>query len=73
MYAIRSYYEDWNGVDLFASKNLKLVKKISIDEKIKFWQDVMLYAHNRGIEIYLFTWNIYVTGAEKYGIKPTDA
>ena len=65
-------HKDWNGVDLFASKNLKLVKKMSIDEKIKFWQDVMLYAHNRGIEIYLFTWNIYVTGAEKYGIKPTD-
>ena len=29
----------------------------------------MQYAHDRGIEVYLFTWNIFVWGAEgKYGI-----
>jgi len=48
---------------------LKLVKKITIDEKIAFWQHVMQYAHDRGIKIYVFTWNAFVTGAEKYGIS----
>ena len=29
----------------------------------------MEYAHNRGIEVYWFTWNIFTYGAEgKYGI-----
>ena len=50
-------------------KNLETIKKISIDEKIKFWRDVMQYAHDRGIETYLFTWNMFVWGAEgKHGI-----
>ena len=49
--------------------NLEIVKKMSIDEKIRFWREVMQYAHDRGIEVYLFTWNIFVWGAEgKYGI-----
>ncbi len=49
--------------------NLKTIKKISIDEKIKFWQDVMQYAHNRGIEFHIITWNIFVWAADgKYGI-----
>jgi hypothetical protein len=50
-------------------QNLTIIKKISIDEKIKFWQEVMQYGHNRGIEFYFFTWNVFVWGAEgKYGI-----
>ncbi len=50
-------------------ENYEVVKTISIDEKIAFWQDVMAYAHSRGIKFYIFTWNIY-TYAEngKYGI-----
>jgi hypothetical protein len=31
-------------------KNLKVVKKMTIDEKIEFWRRVMRYAKNRGIE-----------------------
>jgi hypothetical protein len=52
-------------------KNYEVVKKMTIREKIKFWQQVMEYAHNRGIDIYMFTWNIF-THAEmgKYGITP---
>jgi len=52
-------------------KNPEVVKKITIDEKIRFWKEVMEYAHNRGIEVYIFTWNIF-THAEmgKYGITP---
>lgn len=50
--------------------NIELVKTISIDDKIKFWQDVMQYAADRGIDIYVFHWNVFVYGAEgKYGIQ----
>ena len=49
--------------------NYEVVKKITIDEKIEFWRKVMAYAHNRGIEVYWFTWNIFTYGAQgKYGI-----
>ena len=51
------------------SKVLKLVKKISIEEKIKHWQRVFQYAEDRGIEIFLFHWNVFTFGATgKYGI-----
>lgn len=46
-----------------------LVKKMSIDEKIAFWQEVMEYANDRSIDIFYFTWNIHTNNAEgKYGI-----
>ena len=45
------------------------VKKMSIDEKITFWQQVMQYANDRSIDIFYLTWNIYLNNAEgKYGI-----
>ena len=44
-------------------------KKMSIDEKIVFWKEVMAYAHARGFEFFLFNWNIWTDGATgKYGI-----
>ena len=50
-------------------ENLKTVKKISIQEKIDFWRDVMQYGHDRGIEFHIITWNIFVWAADgKYGI-----
>ncbi len=50
-------------------KNVEVIKKISIDEKIAFWKSVMQMANDRGIEVYMFTWNIFTNGAEgKYGI-----
>jgi hypothetical protein len=51
-------------------QNLVTVKKMTIDEKITFWQSVMEYAANRCISIYLFTWNLFVYGTEhnEYGI-----
>jgi hypothetical protein len=50
-------------------QNVEVVKKITIDEKIQFWRKVMQYAQDRGIEVYLITWNIFVWGAEgKHGI-----
>lgn len=46
-----------------------LVKKMTIDEKIAFWQEVMEYANNRSIDIFYFTWNIHTNQAHgKYGI-----
>lgn len=49
--------------------NHEVVRTISIDAKIAFWRDVMQMAADRGIEVYIFTWNLFVYGAEgKYGI-----
>jgi hypothetical protein len=49
--------------------HLETVKMMTMAEKIRFWREVMQYAHDRGIDVYLFTWNIFVWGAEgKYGI-----
>jgi hypothetical protein len=50
-------------------ENPEIVKQISIDEKIEFWQKVMHYAKERNIDFYVVTWNIFVNGADgKYGI-----
>lgn len=50
-------------------QNVEIVKKITIDEKIAFWREVMQMASDRGIELYIFTWNIFTNGAEgKHGI-----
>lgn len=49
--------------------NHEVVKKITIEEKIRFWKKVMEYARDRGIEVYFFTWNIFTYGEQgKYGI-----
>lgn len=45
------------------------LRRMSITDKIAFWREVMRHAHDRGIEVYWFTWNIFTFGAEgKYGI-----
>ncbi len=47
----------------------EVVKRLTIDEKIASWREVMQHAHDRGIEVYWFTWNIFVWGTDgKYGI-----
>ena len=47
----------------------EVVKKITIDEKIEFWRWVMQQAADRGIRVYVFTWNVFTFGAEgKHGI-----
>lgn len=59
----------FENFDLLDPDNLKVVKRISIDEKIVFWTRVFDYADDRGIEIYIFHWNIYTFGAKgKHGI-----
>ena len=48
---------------------LGLGKKITIDEKIEYWQKVFQYAQDRGIEIMMVHWNVHMHGAVgKYGI-----
>ncbi|WP_145299239.1 carbohydrate-binding family 6 protein [Planctopirus ephydatiae] len=50
----------------------EVVKRLTIDEKISHWRAVMNYAHERGIEVYWFTWNVFTYGTDgQYGI--TDA
>ena len=45
------------------------VKTMSHKEKVVFWKKVMDMAWDRGIEIYLITWNIQMDGTDgKYGI-----
>lgn len=39
-------------------ENLERVKRMSIDDKIAHWKEVMRYARDRGIDIYFITWNI---------------
>jgi hypothetical protein len=41
-----------------------VVKKMTIDEKIQFWRDVMQMAKDRGVEVYWFTWNVFLGAAE---------
>lgn len=63
---------DFTGRDMVRPPmlaDLETVRRMTIDEKIAFWRGVMQHAHDRGIEVYFFTWNIFVWGAEgKYGI-----
>lgn len=44
--------------------NHEVVKRITIDEKIQFWRAVMQRAKDRGIDVYWFTWNVFLYGAE---------
>lgn len=48
----------------------EVVKRMSIDEKIAFWREVMQMAKDRGIDIYWFTWNAFLFTEEgKHGMS----
>jgi hypothetical protein len=58
---------DFDRPDLF--RRVAVIKKITIEEKISFWKKVMQMAADRGIDIYLFTWNKFTYGVTgKHGI-----
>ncbi|MCJ7775686.1 MAG: hypothetical protein MUP08_04805, partial [Desulfobulbaceae bacterium] len=62
-------YSTVNDLDIYDSSNFNVVKKISLHEKIAFWNRVFDLAEARGIEIHIFHWNIYTFGAEgRHGI-----
>lgn len=49
--------------------NTETIKKLSIEQKIEFWREVMRYAKDRNIDFYVITWNVYTYGVDgKYGI-----
>ncbi len=49
--------------------NHEVVKKLSMNEKIEFWRWMMQQAADRGIQVYVFTWNVFTFGADgKHGI-----
>lgn len=59
------------GVGMFRPDwPLETVKAMTMDEKITFWRAVMQHARNRGIDVSVFTWNIFTHGTEgtRYGI-----
>ena len=39
--------------------NYRVVKKLTIDQKIEFWREVMRYGKSRNIDFYVVTWNIF--------------
>jgi len=65
-------YYSLNGIGFDAPEileNYETLKKISMDEKIKFWREVMAYGKSRNVDFYFVTWNIFVNGTDgKYGI-----
>lgn len=57
----------FNEPEIF--ENTKVIKKISMDEKIVFWKKVMRYGKERNVDLYFVTWNIFTYGVDgKYGI-----
>ena len=48
---------------------LETVRTMTIDEKIAFWRGVMQYARDRGIDVSVFTWNIFVYGTEEQRLR----
>ena len=62
-------YEDVALDDVY-DKSGELIKKMPHSEKIIFWRKVMDYAHDRGIDVWWYVWNIHVYGSEdtKYGL-----
>ena len=43
----------------FKLGQVAIVNHLTIDDKIRFWQNVMQYAKDRGIDVYWYTWNIW--------------
>ena len=49
--------------------NYRVIKKISMDEKMDFWRKVMAYGKQRNVQFFVLTWNIFTNGTfGKYGI-----
>ena len=43
--------------------------RMTMDEKIAFWREVMRYAKERNVDVYVVTWNIFVLGTDgQYGL-----
>jgi hypothetical protein len=48
----------------------EIVKRMTIEEKIAFWREVLQMAKDRGVDVYWFTWNAFLFTEEgKHGIS----
>lgn len=48
----------------------EVVRRLTIEEKIAFWREVLQMAADRGIEVYWFTWNTFLFSEEgKHGLR----
>jgi len=66
----RSFKAELSGKNIFDqdhAENLVTIKKMTIDEKIAFWREIMQYAADRCIRIFVFCWNVFVYGTEGSG------
>jgi len=60
----------WKKEGIQDPAHLRIVKRMTIDDKIAFWKKVFQYADDRGIDIHFYTWNVFMNGAEgKHGIE----
>lgn len=49
--------------------DVEVVRRMTIEDKIDFWRDVMAYGKSRNVDFYVVTWNIFTYGVDgKYGI-----
>jgi hypothetical protein len=55
------------GISDSVMNNLIILKKISLDDKIAFWQNVMRYAKERGVKVYFITWSIWMNSIAPTG------
>ncbi len=55
------------GISDSVMNNLIVLKKISIEDKIIFWQNVMRYAKDRGVKVYFITWSIWMNSIAPTG------
>lgn len=66
-------YSNLNGVGFSTPEILsdpEIVREMTMEEKIRFWREVMAYGQSRNIDFYVVTWNIFVNGTGgKYGIS----
>ena len=61
------------GIGMYSedmTDHLVTIRKMPIGKKTEFWRQVMAYARDRCIQVYLFTWNVFTFGTEgnPYGI-----
>ena len=50
-------------------RSTKGTLEMTMDQKIAFWREVMRYGKDRNVDLYIVTWNIFVSGTEgRYGL-----
>lgn len=67
---------DMSGKHMYSEdmqEGLYTIKRMSPEDKIEFWRWIMEYAAKRCIDVYLFTWNLFVYGTEGSGYGITDS